>query len=227
MNLDFIGTWEVDAQHSRFGFSARHAMVTKVRGEFGQFEGKAVIKDAGLGESTVDIVLQVDSIETRSSDRDAHLKNSDFFDVEKYPTITFTSTTIDEIDEGAFIVTGNLTIRGITRAISIPLELTGINEDSFGNVRAGLEGNRRINRKDWGLKWNQVLDSGGVMVADKITLEFDLSLVKQSDETGSEAQAQEEEGNQTAAGATESEDATQQNEQTPPTQVFSAPVNTQ
>lgn len=178
MNPDFIGQWEVDAQHSRFGFSARHAMVTKVRGEFGQFEGKANIKDVGQGESEVNIVLHVDSLETRSGDRDQHLMGADFFDAETYPTITFSSTTVDEIDEGAFIVTGNLTIREVTRAISIPLELTGISEDSFGNTRAGLEGTRRINRKDWGLKWNQVLDNGGVMVADKITLEFDLSLVK-------------------------------------------------
>ncbi|MDO4897720.1 MAG: YceI family protein [Rothia sp. (in: high G+C Gram-positive bacteria)] len=186
MNQDFTGAWEVDAQHSRFGFSVRHAMVTKIRGEFGKFEGKAHIAEPGLGDSKVDIVIDVDSIETRNSDRDNHLKGEDFFNVEQHPTITFSSTTIDEIDEGAFIVTGNLTICGRTRAISIPLELTGINEDSFGNVRAGLEGNRRINRKDWGLKWNQTLDNGGVMIADRITLEFDLSLVKLGDAAPSE-----------------------------------------
>ncbi|MDO4255284.1 MAG: YceI family protein [Kocuria sp.] len=184
MNLEsqFSGRWTIDPAHSRIGFSTRHAMVTKVRGAFNDIEGFADIDLEDLTRSTVEVKLRVESIDTRDKDRDTHLMSEDFFHAQRYPFIIFQSSSIDEVDDGQFIVSGDLTIRDVTRPITIPLELTGIDTDMFGTVRAGLEGNRRIDRKDWGVRWNSVLDSGGVMVSDKVTLEFELSLT-QTEET--------------------------------------------
>lgn len=180
MNLEspFTGYWTIDPIHSRIGFSTRHAMVTKVRGAFNDVEGFADVNGADLARSTVEVKLRVESIDTRDSDRDTHLKSEDFFHAQQFPHITFRSSSIDEVDEGQFIVSGDLSIRDVTRPITIPLELTGIDTDPFGKVRAGLEGSRRIDRKDWGVRWNALLDSGGVLVSDKVTLEFEMSLVK-------------------------------------------------
>lgn len=172
------GTWTLDPAHSRLGFSTRHAMVTRVRGAFNEVLGEAVIDSSDYSKSRVTITIRVNSVDTRNADRDAHLLSPDFFDVGNYPLIRFESTSVDEVRENGFIVNGNLTIRDVTRPISIPLELVGIDIDQMGNLRAGLEGTRRIDRKDWGVTWNTPLDSGGVLVSDKITLEFELSLVK-------------------------------------------------
>ncbi|NKE09317.1 MULTISPECIES: YceI family protein [Kocuria] len=191
MNLEsqFSGHWNIDPAHSRIGFSTRHAMVTKVRGAFNDVQGFAEIDPHDLTRSTVEVKLRVESIDTRDANRDAHLKSEDFFHAEDHPYITFASSAIDEVDEGQFIVSGDLTIRDITRPITIPLELTGIDTDPFGQTRAGLEGSRRIDRKDWGVQWNTPLDSGGVLVSDKVTLEFELSLIKDQEapaETGNQ-----------------------------------------
>lgn len=177
---ELTGTWSIDPTHSRVGFSSRHAMVTKVRGAFNDVSGTAQLDAEDMSRSQVRVVLQVASVDTRSPQRDAHLRSADFFDVQQHPTIEFDSTAVDEVDENQFIVTGELTIRGVTRTISVPLELLGVDTDPFGQLRAGLEGTRRIDRKDWGVSWNTPLDSGGVLVSDKITLEFELSLVKEA-----------------------------------------------
>lgn len=174
----FVGEWNIDPLHSRLGFSARHAMVTKVRGAFNEVTGKAYIDPQDWENSYAHVTIQVASIDTRNDKRDQHLLSADFFDQEKYPTIEFVSTTIDEVDQDQFIVVGDLTIRGITRPVSIPLDLSGVHVDSFGITRAGLEGGRRIDRREWGMRWNSPLDSGGVMVSDKISLEFELSMTK-------------------------------------------------
>ncbi|GAA1949871.1 YceI family protein [Brevibacterium antiquum] len=173
------GTWVIDPAHTRLGFSSRHAMVTRIRGAFNTVEGKAVIDAADLSNAEITITIDVDSVDTRTPDRDAHLRSADFFDVENYPTITFKSTGVDEVEEGSYIVNGDLTIRDITRPVSVPLELLGVDRDQNGDLRAGLEGKRRIDRKDWGVTWNTTLDSGGLLVSDKITLEFELSLIKE------------------------------------------------
>lgn len=177
---ELTGTWSIDPTHSRVGFSSRHAMVTKVRGAFNDVSGTAQLDAEDMSRSQVRVVLQVASVDTRSPQRDAHLRSADFFDAQQHPTIEFDSTAVDEVDENQFIVTGELTIRGVTRTISVPLELLGVDTDPFGQLRAGLEGSRRIDRKDWGVSWNTPLDSGGVLVSDKITLEFELSLVKEA-----------------------------------------------
>ncbi|TGD08935.1 YceI family protein [Brevibacterium sp. S111] len=174
------GHWDIDPAHSRLGFSTRHAMVSRVRGAFNDVTGSADIAE-DLSDSTATVVIKTASVDTRSTDRDNHLRSADFFDVETYPEIRFVSSAIDEVDEGSYIVTGDLTIRDMTKTVSIPLELIGIESDPFGNLRAGLEGTRRIDRKDWGVTWNTKLDSGGVLVSDKLTLEFELSLIKKVD----------------------------------------------
>ena len=177
---ELTGTWSIDPSHTRVGFSSRHAMVTKVRGAFNDVSGTAHLDAEDMSRSQARVVLQVASVDTRSPQRDAHLRSADFFDAQQHPTIEFDSTAVDEVDENQYIVTGELTIRGVTRTISVPLELLGVDTDPFGQLRAGLEGSRRIDRKDWGVSWNTPLDSGGVLVSDKITLEFELSLVKET-----------------------------------------------
>ena len=152
-------------------------MVSRVRGAFNDVSGFADIAE-DLANSNAEVIIQTASVDTRSADRDTHLRSADFFDVDAYPEIRFVSSAIDEVDESSYIVTGDLTIRDMTKTVSIPLELIGVESDPFGNLRAGLEGSRRIDRKDWGVTWNTKLDSGGVLVSDKITLEFELSLIK-------------------------------------------------
>jgi len=172
------GTYTLDTAHSRFGFVARHAMVTKVRGAFNEFEGTAVIDGAEPSNSSVNVTLQVASVDTRNAQRDGHLRNNDFLDVDNYPTITFASTSIAHDGGNEFVVTGDLTIKDVTKSISIPLEFTGAATDPFGNERIGFEGSVVINRKDWGVSWNAALETGGVLVSEKVTLEFEISAIK-------------------------------------------------
>ena len=172
------GTWEVDPGHSRIGFATRHAMVTRVRGAFNDVSGSIVLDEEDPAASTATILVDMASIDTRNQQRDEHLRSADFFDVATYPEMTFTSTRIEEVDEGGYLVTGGLASRDQTRSIAIPLRFVGIDTDPFGNVRAGFEGSRRIDRRDWGISWNTPLDSGGLLVSDRIQLEFELSLIK-------------------------------------------------
>lgn len=172
------GSYTIDASHSRFGFVARHAMVTKVRGAFNDFDGTATIDGANPANSTVRVVLKVASIDTRNAQRDEHLRTNDFLDVANYPEITFVSTAVSHDGGNDFEVTGDLTIRGVTKSITLPLEFQGSATDPFGNARIGFEGSVEINRKDWGVNWNAALEAGGVLVSDKITLEFEISAIK-------------------------------------------------
>ncbi len=148
------GTWTIDPSHSRVGFSTRHAMVTRVTGAFTDVAGEAVFDPEDWSASTVNVAVQVSSVDTRSADRDQHLLSEDFFDVVSYPEITFVSTGVDEVGESSFIITGDLTIRGTTKSVAIPLELLGITRDPAGTLRAGFEGSRRIDRRDWDVRWN-------------------------------------------------------------------------
>ena len=208
------GHWDIDPSHSRLGFSTRHAMVSRVRGAFNDVSGSADIAD-DLADSKAEVIIQTASVDTRTKGRDEHLRSADFFDVETYPEIRFVSSAIDEVDEGSYIVTGELTIRDMTKTVSIPLELIGVDTDPFGNLRAGLEGSRRIDRKDWGVTWNTKLDSGGVLVSDKITLEFELSLIKNVAEATPTATA-ETDGETAATDASETSTSETADEQLPP-----------
>jgi polyisoprenoid-binding protein YceI len=182
MSSQLTGTWTVDPDHSRIGFSSRHAMVTKVRGAFNDVAGTIVFDEDDHDRSHVEITVQMASIDTRSSARDEHLRSADFFDVETHPEMVFRSNRVEEVDEGGYIISGDLTIRGVTRPMSIPMHFAGVDTDPFGNLRAGFEGTRRIDRRDWGVTWNTPLDSGGLLVSDRISLEFEMSLIKQSED---------------------------------------------
>ncbi|MGP9537701.1 YceI family protein [Brachybacterium sp. AOP43-C2-M15] len=173
------GQWTIDPGHSRIGFSARHAMVTKVRGAFNDVTGEASFDEADPGSARVQVVVRTESVDTRNPQRDEHLRSADFLDVESHPEMTFTSTSVEEVDDNGYIVVGELTIRDTTRSMSIPLRFVGVDTDPFGNVRAGFEGTRRLDRRDWGISWNTPLDSGGLLVGDRIQLEFEMSLIKQ------------------------------------------------
>jgi polyisoprenoid-binding protein YceI len=172
------GEYTLDAAHTRLGFVARHAMVTKVRGAFNEFEGKALIDGENPENSSARVTIQAASIDTRNAQRDEHLRGNDFLDLATYPTITFVSTAIRHVGGTDFEVDGDLTIRGVTRAITLPLEFQGAAKDPFGNDRIGFEGSVTINRKDFGVTWNAALETGGVLVSDKIVLELEVSAVK-------------------------------------------------
>ena len=171
------GTYTIDPSHSRVGFSTRHAMVTKVRGAFNEVSGQATT-GPNLDGASIEVTIQAASIDTRSADRDAHLKSADFFDVETYPTITFRSTEVVASDADTLRVTGDLTIKDVTRPVTIDFEYAGSAQDPFGNTRVGFEGSTVVNRKDFGLTWNAALETGGVLVSEKATLEFEVSAIK-------------------------------------------------
>ncbi|MGG5259003.1 YceI family protein [Phycicoccus avicenniae] len=179
------GDWDLDPQHTRIGFSARHAMITTVRGAFNEVAGHVHADLEEMANSSVEITLQVASVDTRTADRDTHLRSADFLDVETYPEITFVSSRVEEVDDAAFLVTGDLTIRDVTQTVSVPIALTGVQRDAFGVLRAGFEGSRKINRRDFGLEWNMPLDTGGVLVSERVTLEFEISAIRREDEPAS------------------------------------------
>ena len=174
------GKYVLDPAHSRIGFVARHAMVTKVRGSFNDFEGKGYFDAADPSRSHLEVTIKAASIDTRNADRDAHLRTNDFFDMETYPEIRFVSTAVEPIDEITYRVTGDLTIKGVTRPVTIDFEYTGSAVDPFGSQRLGLEGSTTVNRRDWGINWNAALDTGGVLVSEKVVLEFEVSAIKQA-----------------------------------------------
>ncbi len=177
---DLTGTYTVDPQHTRIGFRARHAMVTRVRGTFNEFEGHGHLDAADPTKSSLELTIQAKSIDTRVADRDAHLRSNDFFEMDTYPEIRFRSTSVEQVDPETFRVTGDLTIKDVTRPVSVDFEYTGAAVDPFGNHRLGLEGGVRINRKDWGVNWNAALEAGGVLVSEKVDLEFEVSAIKDS-----------------------------------------------
>jgi polyisoprenoid-binding protein YceI len=172
------GDYTLDLAHTRIGFSARHAMVTKVRGQFNEFNGSAFLDAENPANSKVEITIKAASIDTRNADRDAHLRSNDFFAMDEYPEITFRSTRVEAVGENKFDVTGDLTIRGTTKPVTINFELNGSVVDPWGGFRVGFEGQATINRKDWGVSFNAALEAGGVMVSEKVNLEFEVEAVK-------------------------------------------------
>jgi polyisoprenoid-binding protein YceI len=175
------GNYAIDPAHSRIGFVARHAMITKVRGSFNEFEGTGHFDGDDPANSRFELTIQAASIDTRNADRDAHLRSNDFFDMDTYPQIRFVSTSVERVDDENYRVTGDLTIKGVTKPVSVDFEFTGAAVDPFGNHRIGLEGTTTVNRKDWGLNWNAALEAGGVLVSEKATLEFEVSAIRTDD----------------------------------------------
>ncbi len=175
---DIAGDYTIDLTHTRLGFSARHAMVTTVRGQFTDFAGTAHIDTANPAASSVNLVIKTASIDTGVADRDGHLRSADFFDAEANPEITFVSTKVEREDDVTWQITGDLTIKGVARPVTIEFESAGSARDPFGNLRVGFEGSTSINRKDWGLVWNAALETGGVLVSEKVKLDFDVSAIQ-------------------------------------------------
>lgn len=175
---DLTGDYQLDPAHTQLAFVARYAMVTKVRGLFTDFEGTVHIDAENPKNSTAELRIKSASIDTRQDQRDAHLRSEDFFDVENHPGIVFTTTRVEHVDDDRYRVTGDLTIKGVSRPVSVEVEYTGSAKDPFGNLRAGFEGRGEINRKDWGLNWNAALETGGFLVGDKLRLELDISAIK-------------------------------------------------
>jgi len=173
----YQGTWTIDPAHTRLGFIARHAMVTKVRGTFEDVAGTLVIDAANPSGSTAQVSVQLASVNTGSADRDAHLRSPDFFDVAVNKEMTFASTAVKQ-DGDEFIMVGDLTIKGVTRTIELELEPTGVVTDPFGEVRAGFEGTAELSRKEFGLTWNVALEAGGVLVSDTIKIQLDVAATK-------------------------------------------------
>jgi polyisoprenoid-binding protein YceI len=175
---DITGDYVIDAAHSRLGFVARHAMVTKVRGSFNEFDGTAHLDLNDPSKSHASVSIEVASVDTRQPQRDDHLRTNDFFDAPTYPKITFVSTAVAKVDDETFRMTGDLTIKDVTKSVSIDFAYNGSATDPYGNQRVGFEGSTVINRKNFGVNFNAALDAGGVMVSEKITLEFEVSAIK-------------------------------------------------
>jgi len=168
------GTWALDPTHSEVGFVARHLMVTKVRGSFGEVTGTVTVKDDVL-DSVADVTIRTDSISSGTADRDAHLRSADFFDVENHPEIRFVSTSFT----GDTLV-GDLTIKGITKPVTLDVDFNGVATDPWGNTKAAFEAEGEIDRTQWGLNWNAALETGGVLVSEKIKLKLDVQLALQA-----------------------------------------------
>ncbi len=166
------GTWTVDPAHSEVGFVARHLVVAKARGRFTDVAGTVTVGDS-LADTSVSATAQAASITTNQDDRDGHLRSGDFFDVDNYPQLTFVSTAVTEDS-----LTGNLTIKDVTRPVTFELEFNGVQADPWGNTKAGFSASTSINRSDWGLTWNAALEGGGVLVSDKIQITLEIELLK-------------------------------------------------
>ncbi|MGY5107009.1 YceI family protein, partial [Streptomyces sp. 900105245] len=172
------GDYTVDPAHTTLGFVARHAMVTNVKGSFSDFTGSLHLDGSDPAKSTASFDVQMASISTGNEDRDGHLKSADFFKIDEFPTMTFRSTSAESLGGDDYRITGDLTILGTTKPLSIDLEFNGVAKDPFGNERVGFEGKTEILRSEWGLTWNAALETGGVLISDKIKLNFDISAIK-------------------------------------------------
>ena len=173
-----LSTWNIDASHSSVGFSVRHLVIAKVHGKFTKLSGAVKLDEQNLAASEVSVTLEAASIDTSDAKRDEHLRSADFFDVAAHPELTFASKRIEKTGSDAFKVTGDLSIHGVTKEIAVDVEYSGKGKDPWGNERVAFTGKTSINRTDFGLKWNQALEAGGVLVGEKIEISFDIQAVK-------------------------------------------------
>ncbi|HLO04653.1 MAG TPA: YceI family protein [Symbiobacteriaceae bacterium] len=175
-----MATWVIDSSHSEVGFAVRHMMIATVKGRFNKVEGTLQFDPANLAAATFEGKIEVASIDTRDAQRDGHLRTGDFFDAENHPYITFTNTKVTEVDGNEFKLVGDLTIRGVTKTITLAGEFAGTNVDPWGNTKAGFTATAKVNRKDFGVNWNAILEAGGVMVSDEVKLTLELEFNKQA-----------------------------------------------
>lgn len=172
-------TWTVDPAHSVAEFKVKHMMISNVKGQFSGIQGQLILDPADVTRSRVEATIDAASISTREAQRDAHLKSADFFDVEKFPTLSFRSTRVREVGEGALAVAGELTIHGVTRDVVFAVEgPTPPAKDPWGKTRVGLSATTRINRKDFGLSWNAALETGGILVGEEVAITLDVEFVQ-------------------------------------------------
>ncbi|MFJ9519601.1 YceI family protein [Kitasatospora sp. NPDC101801] len=172
------GDYTIDASHSRIGFAVRHAMVTNVRGQFAEHDGLLHLDGSRPENSTAALTIKVASIDTGNTQRDEHLRTGDFFEAETFPEITFRSTSAERLDGDSYRMTGDLTIKGTTGEVVLDLEYTGSATDVYGAQRVGFEGSTTVDRTAWGLSYNAALETGGVLIGEKVKLSFDISAVK-------------------------------------------------
>lgn len=170
--------YQLDPAHSSIGFSVRHMMIAKVRGQFPKYEAKAQLNPDDLASSSVEATIDVASIDTGVADRDAHLRSGDFFDAEKHPTITFRSTAVEAAGEGRYRLTGELTICETTKPVTLEVEATGPAKDPWGNTRLGFSLHGTLNREEFGLTWNQALEAGGFLVGKDVKIECEIQVIE-------------------------------------------------
>ena len=170
--------WNIDPVHSGINFSVRHMVVSKVRGHFTKYSGTLTIDDADLTRSVVEATIDAASIDTGTAQRDTHLRSPDFLDVERFPEIRFRGTRIDKVADDRYHLVGDLTIRDVTREVSLEVEYGGQAKDPWGNARIGFVAKATLDRKDFGLLWNQVLEAGGVLVGDRVDIELEVQAVR-------------------------------------------------
>jgi polyisoprenoid-binding protein YceI len=171
-------TFNLDASHSTAGFAVKHLVISSVRGEFRTFSGVVQLDDADPTKSTVEATIDVNSLDTHVADRDAHLKSPDFFDTAKFPTVTFKSTKVAKAGKDALKVTGDLTLHGVTRPVTLDVKTSPEVKGMFGETRRAFAATTKISRKDFGLTWNAALEAGGVLVSDKVLIALDVSIIK-------------------------------------------------
>ncbi|MFI5178934.1 MAG: YceI family protein [Vicinamibacterales bacterium] len=174
-----VTTWQIDPSHTDAGFAVKHLMIATVRGRFSDVNGSVVVTGDDFGTATLDVTIGTASLDTREPKRDAHLRSADFFDADRFPVMTFTSRRVIPDGRG-YAVTGDLTIRGVTRQVVFNVIDEGRVRDPWGGERAGFSATAIINRQDFGLTWNAVLEAGGVLVGDDVKISVDLELVKQA-----------------------------------------------
>ena len=174
-------SWQLDKAHSSINFSVRHMMISTVRGRFEDFEGAFEVNEADPTRSKIAVEIQAASINTKESQRDGHLKSPDFFDVEKYPTITFKSKRVEKADDQHIRLVGDLTIKDVTKEVVLNVEYAGQAKSPWGTVNAGFTAQTKISRKEWGLTWNVALETGGVLVGDEITISIELEIIQQAE----------------------------------------------
>jgi polyisoprenoid-binding protein YceI len=178
MTTNTTNNWNLDTVHSGINFSVRHMVVSKVRGRFAKFSGQVALDESDLTRSTVEATIDASSIDTGTAQRDEHLKSADFFDIEHFPEIRFRGTGIEKVGPERYRLTGQLTIRDVSREIALDVEYGGRGKDPWGNERIGFTARGALDRRDFGLKWNQALETGGLLVSDRVELELELQAVK-------------------------------------------------
>jgi polyisoprenoid-binding protein YceI len=178
MKTEELTKWAIDPAHSKVGFKVKHLMISNVLGSFREFSGDVKTSGNDFSTALISLSLKTASVDTEMKDRDAHLKSPDFFDSEKYPTINFTGNGMKDLGDDLFELTGSLTIKGVSKPVTLSVEYGGVMADPWGNLKAGFSISGKINRKEWGLNWNSALEAGGVLVGEEVKINCDIQLVK-------------------------------------------------